>query len=772
MALKLYERRLLNEPEVKLELSYGIRQPYDITLELDDSDGYYTQLMSSEELRGKSVIIKRYETEDSPAISFQAYGIISECEIIDSICRLRVSISKEDPIFQTMLPKKLYEVGDWSQTPPNIINPSRDLGKPYAMPIGNAKKVPLIYAHANYTNDYYDYLCLGPVEEILHVYRDKRLVSASEYTAYPNASAIGYPGYACVRFARMQRDPNGNLYEITADINGLLMGGASAERNFVKVLKHLLVNELSQTVNEASFTVAAAEVSNLYCDGVLSEQTSFQTIRDYILRACNGKLEKNQAGEWIISIDTYQGTVSATFGSNDGTYNNIISEGSYRKTPMDSAIKKYILKYRLDGWSNEYTMKNERTVFNFGEEIEEENPLIRDHATADRITCRVKNRALYSDTKLNLTLGMEARQLKDGDVIRVIIPRKNIDTSFQITSIHKGLAQFDVELVSYSANIYQYTQGSMPSDPQDDTLPDYEFTPPAAPSSVSIVQQGTYQSTDGKTMAYVVLQGTAPSVNFQLMLGGYRKSTETVLPYTWVEGGVHSGLVWRVRIDGLVAGQQYDYALKCRNAYGRDSAFTTITNQVAPGDTTAPAQVTGLSGYGKYKTWQFSWNKNTEADLRGYRVQIGNSNFSTIYFDGIVDSNSYAYTDDARGYGTLYCRVKAVDFSGNESALWSATASATTSRTQTGDVDDDQITTLKRQHANSVSYYFASVGPLGVGGTTIYHNLGRVPVGLFSTNNLFLVPYIINLSSSAVTIGAVNVDQNNSQSGTITVYYW
>lgn len=817
MPVNFYERRLLNEPDINKQLAniyYGIDDPHDITLEFSNADGYFTNLLASEEFRGKGVKLRRYEPLEDTPLSFELYGVITEFDITDT-AKFTLSVQDPDPM-QTLVPKKLYETGDWSETPPNVINPAHDLGKPYSLCFGYCKKVPLRYIHADFPNDYYDYI-IGPctIESnnsnkatTVVVYRNKVLVGNAEYYVHGGETTIQYTdasfgmtagnatpyikdgvSYAFIRLKKEQRDFSGNLYELHADIRGMKLGGdTSATRNFVRVIQYLMSNSLwglGLTVDSASFDTAAGQISELLCDYSIPDQQKAQDIINELLYACRGKHEKGSNGSWIISIDVYQPTVAATFGSGDGVYENIIEIGSYKKTATREAIKNFILNYRYNEWGNNFTHNNKRNIFSFGEDQSIDMKCVRDHTTSDRITCHIQKLMQVGDIKLGIRVGMEGRNLKIRDIVAISIPRLNIDGNFQIRAIKRKLNEFDLDIIAYDSSIYIYTAGTIPGDGNSDDETDLSNTPPAAPTSFQKDAQGTYQGNDGTTFTFFKISAIAPYENCVKVIFGYKKTGEA--SYTFVEGdgNIQISTTFEGRIDGLVPGISYDLIAIAENTFGlKSSSNPTLTAQVAPGDTTVPAQVSGVTGSGKYKTWQFVWTKNSEPDVRSYHIQIAtDSGFTGIVLDKYIEGTSTSYTNDTTSYGTLFCRAKAVDFTGNESSSWSSTASATTTQAQAGDVGDGQVTTPKipdnsvttpkRQFVEEQSHYF-SIPPSSSNVYTFTHSLGRKVLVTYVMNSVTTYPaavMIVNDSSTGFSIYIYNAGVATYE-GTLYVRYW
>jgi fibronectin type 3 domain-containing protein len=82
-------------------------------------------------------------------------------------------------------------------------------------------------------------------------------------------------------------------------------------------------------------------------------------------------------------------------------------------------------------------------------------------------------------------------------------------------------------------------------------------------------------------------------------------------------------------------------------------------------DTFAPAAPTGLRAVAATQSIELTWERNTEADLAGYRLYraVGDGGFAKV-----ADAALPAYSDKAVEAGKSYrYRVTAVDASGNES---------------------------------------------------------------------------------------------------------
>lgn len=702
-----YVGAIMSTPSLSKSLSdlyWGIATKQDITFSFVPEYDYdvipsydsWVKILADYEVRGIGVKLLRYGQNDGT--TFEAYGIITSYNLLDS-CDITMSLG-EFPEMRTMLPLRLCAETDFADDRPKsamLIRPASGQGKAYPLLFGRCRKVPLIPIYFKYTETkYFDYIIgYGPIQSVETVYRNKRVVNATEYE-FHDGSASPYQGYAFIRFPLEQKDSGGSEYELCADVNGLLMGGVQAERSPVRIIQNLLTNSswgLGGTVNEVYFNAAQQECSNLYVDGYVDSQKSAQDTLNELLSLCRGALDRDANGHWIISVDMVaKDYVSASFGSGDDFWENIINISSNSKTAYADASKKFVLKYKIDPWKNEYRCKIEYQALPFGEERIIESAFIRDHVMADMLCQLRQKEQTYGDHKIEFSAGIEARHLMAGNVISVNVPRLGISGSFMVESASRQGPQVSIKARSYSQDMYSYTMGVLPDDPYPDSVPDYSNTPPGIPTSPIVGTTGTSQGTDGTTVAYANVSSVPPPFNFSYMKFGYRKVLEAIFNYV---DGTSSGGTWSGRYDGLVPGMNYEFIATALNSSGQVSSSNIITH-VAVGDTTAPATVQNVIGNGKYKTWTFSWDKNSEKDIRGYVIELSTSaGFASLHATKRTSANILEFTDESLPYGSLYARVKAEDFTGNLSASYSASASATTSGTGTPDIQSLAVDTTK-----------------------------------------------------------------------------
>lgn len=183
---------------------------------------------------------------------------------------------------------------------------------------------------------------------------------------------------------------------------------------------------------------------------------------------------------------------------------------------------------------------------------------------------------------------------------------------------------------------------------------------------------GITTALDGTQTANIELEWDAIATDtFDHYLVRYKKSSYTyynpsIVSYTNI-----------ITIDGLVPGLSYDFSVASTTRYGQESAFCLPLTQVLAADTTPPAQVSGVTALGGLWTVSLKWSANTEADLKSYTIFRNTTNDSatstpllTLFGTSFDDSTGVTDTP-------YYYWLKATDFSGNSSALYSTVVTAT-----------------------------------------------------------------------------------------------
>jgi hypothetical protein len=295
---------------------------------------------------------------------------------------------------------------------------------------------------------------------------------------------------------------------------------------------------------------------------------------------------------------------------------------------------------------------------------------------------------------------------------------------------------------------------------------------PADPTGAGTFGSGTVVGTDGGTAAYFVVGASAPASN----VTGFRIDVQFTGSGTWTFGvakiPVQPGAFASSDVKGLTPGRSYAFRIASTNG-DLASPGVTIANQVAPGDTTAPGTPSTPTITPGPTHVLFSWSPNGEADIQSYQVEVrtGASGTGTVVYLGSAQhtvsgttyvTNTAAHTNFA--YGTTYhVRVRAVDYTGNLSSQWSASASWVHKPVNTPDIDPAGVSTSFSASAGSTGSF--AIEAVGSG---IWKNLNNKPVAVsYSTSQLFAFGWaqVSKTSAGDVIIGLRVIDQTANISG-------
>lgn len=432
------------------DLFYGVQQTDSITIRLanDDNgvDDTWDEIAAEEELRGCWVVLSRDD------FTFLCSGKITEYTL-----GLESSITiepRDDEVFEALLPAGIVTTDLFTTTALNI-------GSPIPINFGHCKNIPCPNIQNNLTDDHYDYLIgIGTHQSLWidhangrGIKREGVLVAESEYTFYDGSQGSPYPGYSFIRFIVEQKGFNNEYLNISADVYGLELGGATANRNFATIIKNIISDTtwgLGESINVASFTTAAASLptDSWMCDISLNEQTKARDTLDELLFACHSWLSKNSFGEWEITVDDIGSSV-LSLGDNDGYYNNCeCLECSV--APSTNAIKTAFVQY-------DYEQKQITLSVNSGFGIDKTYsvPCVLEDTTAEKVLSYIYGRAIYADKKLQLSCDSEAASVLPGNIVTITIPDRSIAAvEYRVTGISKALNKYILDCEAYNSAIF------------------------------------------------------------------------------------------------------------------------------------------------------------------------------------------------------------------------------------------------------------------------------------------------------------------------------
>jgi len=233
------------------------------------------------------------------------------------------------------------------------------------------------------------------------------------------------------------------------------------QRNFATVIEHFLSNTtwgLGDNINTVSFAMGATAldtIADMYCDGTVMKQRQARDILKDLLFPARATIERNSDGEWVIEIDGIGASV-LSLGDNDGYYNNA-EIGDVSIIPSNEALKTAIVQYSLNPLDENMPFEEGSISVHtsFGVVRTYSLPFVLEDVTATKVLTYLKNRSLYSDRRVPVSVGMEGRDLARGDIITLTKASRGFSASkFKIERITKGGIGFEMECKEYNASIY------------------------------------------------------------------------------------------------------------------------------------------------------------------------------------------------------------------------------------------------------------------------------------------------------------------------------
>ena len=768
------------------------------------------EITAAEDLHGKRARTRVRDITNGVDI-FTVEGTIHLVEM-DALKASIALVSRDLEAFEERLPKRrildVYANADLANT--------RDHEAPVNVPFGVMRKVTLVLVQsvATVSYDYGAFRKPATASLVLNtIYRDGRVVGAAEYSLVESPTS-----YYVVRFTRAQTDVTGRPMVIQADVT------VTELTNPADAIKFLLSDAtygLGKLVNTASFTTAASNYTTLgisVTGGLATRTRAFDILNLLLLHGA--VLDKNSSGEYTITVDmsALHTAASLSLGAGDRYFNNVnLETARVSGIALEDQPKELLLNglwdpgFPVNGSQGAFLLKARRTQDNRLGKIEEVfNPFLGDTSSLDRQAYYLWHRMIRLNKLYSGEAQLAAKDLGLNQLVSLSIPALAIkETGLEIRTLGfrssydgQGNVEASIPFVlsPYSAAIFTYVAESVKAAPSASYLTDYVFTPPTAPTGFSVTSTAVRLGSNGSVEAVFNVQATAPSVNVSHLVFMLKKGAATFPVQQVVLAIAASGVgtAALIAIPGLV----YDLECFARNVSNnpgfQDGTVAQILAQTAPGDTTLPADVTGVAAVaGTGKSISVTWTAITgDGTLAGYVVYRGVSANPTTEVDR---PDTTRYVDENVAYGTTYhYRIKARDFTGNLSANYSANVSALVGRIVTDDVGNDQVTTPKRQVVNSQALSFGSIdasshshlentavlytqnattGVINAGliarsvVVSFAHGLSKIPIVTIVGGTVGFIYDIESVSTTDIVGRATNLKDVASTSSA-TIYYW
>jgi len=477
----------------------------------------------------------------------------------------------------------------------------------------------------------------------------------------PRTSASAFtrnPALCLLDFMRSEFGPNGGIADDLLDFESF-----AAAAN--------VCDELVDSIDPANEVDGTpGKVRRYTLDGVFEVSAGHTVIKETIERAMAGKVVfvggkyRCYAGAWraptgpVLTAEYLRGP--ATFRTHQARTQRInTARGTYREP-------------RQDWQSTDFHEQQlpAAVVAEDGEIVQTlDFPATTNGAIAQRLA-RLTMLQARSAVPLVLPCNWAAIQWQLYDVVTLDLPQVGASGTWLVTGY--TLAEsggVDMTLVPHLASDYAWTPATDEKLVPTVVAPNFNSTPQAVAGLVvlgsALVEIGSGESS---TTSYGLSASWTASSDYYLRhyRVEYKRSTAT----TWIDGGTVGDVASPLWERVVSTGYEYDLRVRIRREDGTDGPWSTETNILVSGDTTAPGVPTALSVTGT-GTHTVGWTNPTSLDVMRARVYASATNNPTTATEVAevfgLPATAYAATHTPAGVPTYYW-VTAVDRTGNESA--------------------------------------------------------------------------------------------------------
>lgn len=227
-----------------------------------------------------------------------------------------------------------------------------------------------------------------------------------------------------------------------------------------------------QSLNGASFVQAGIDFSSAglgsAIQGALGGDRSQRIARDVLnemLMMRGARLTRNLAGEWLLPVDTAPSASTLSFELGPGTKNNIKRVNSFGYVPLGQAVRNVVIAFEAVGRArdklkrfvpSEYRQRATVAASGRGADRIITSPWIRTQSVAGRVAYYLAKRLAAADRPLSITVGQEGRQLTVGQLVRIRIPARGVESDWQVMQIQRSLIETTLLLHRIDPAMYTY----------------------------------------------------------------------------------------------------------------------------------------------------------------------------------------------------------------------------------------------------------------------------------------------------------------------------
>jgi hypothetical protein len=187
----------------------------------------------------------------------------------------------------------------------------------------------------------------------------------------------------------------------------------------------------------------------------------------------------------------------------------------------------------------------------------------------------------------------------------------------------------------------------------------------AAPTGMTVTSSAQGQA-DGTVNPRLLIAWTAPADAYVTSGGRIRVQYKLHSDSEWLNWSLPKGDEVLEILTAILIGSAYDVRIRAENQLDVASAWVTVNNTTAAGDTTAPTAPANVAvALGTGKSLSVSWDASPEPDVREYAVNRGTT---SVFVDSAIIATVTAtrFVDTTVTIGTRYWYwIRPVDFSGN-----------------------------------------------------------------------------------------------------------